>query len=112
MTSAYAAHHRRKLVLIVTLSCMLLFAVKGDTEVVYENDFSTRTSANAIPTSDWCEIPYSVGILARDYARSWSSDDAPYEISDETQDGWALANYGKPSSTTIVMAPALIGEAM
>ena len=44
-------HAHKKLVPLVTLSCMLLFAVKGDTEVVYENDFSTRTSANAIPTS-------------------------------------------------------------
>ena len=39
----------KKLVPMVTLSCLLLFAVKGGAEVVYENDFSVRTSKAAIP---------------------------------------------------------------
>ena len=33
-------------------------------EVIYENDFSTRTSAGAIPYGGWREVPYSVGVLA------------------------------------------------
>ena len=80
----------------------------GFGKVVYENDFATRTSEKAIPTSGWYEIPYSVGILARDYARTWSSDNTPYERQNEVQDGWALANYGSPTSTGDAMAPAYV----
>lgn len=80
----------------------------GFGKVVYENDFATRTSEKAIPTSGWYEIPYSVGILARDYARTWSSDNTPYERQNEVQDGWALANYGNPTSTGDAMAPAYV----
>ena len=95
---------KRGLITLVVATC----AVAGSGKVVYENDFSTRTSANAIPTSDWYEIPYSVGILARDYKRSWGSDNTPYENQNETQDGWALANYGTPNSTGDAMAPAYV----
>lgn len=80
----------------------------GFGKVVYENDFATRTSEKAIPTSGWYEIPYSVGILARNYARTWSSDNTPYERQNEVQDGWALANYGNPTSTGDAMAPAYV----
>ena len=86
MTSAYAAHHRRKLVLIVPLSCMLLFAVKGSAEVIYENDFSVRTSKGAIPYGDWRAVPYSPGKLVKDF----NADD-PISGTD-SQDNWIRAN--------------------
>ena len=68
-------------------------------EVIYENDFSTRTSVGAIPTSDWCEMPYHVGQLARYYdygsgSSRWIGPSTPYDASDKIQDGWALASYG------------------
>ena len=98
---------KRGLILLAT-AMVATCPFAGFGKVVYENDFSTRTSANAIPTSSWCEIPYSVGILARNYNRQWSSDNTPYENPDETQDGWALANYGNPASTGDWMAPAYV----
>jgi len=44
-------HACKKQVPLITLSFLLLFAVKGGAEVVYENDFSTRTSKEPIPAT-------------------------------------------------------------
>ena len=52
-------------------------------EVIYENDFSTRTSAGAIPYGGWREVPYSVGVLANQVNPfKTSSNDYNY------QDNW------------------------
>ena len=32
-------------------------------EVVYENDFATRTSKGVVPYGDWREQPYAIGSL-------------------------------------------------
>ena len=68
-------------------------------EVIYENDFSTRTSVGVLPTTNWYEMPYHVGQLARyyddDYGSSrWIGPSTPYDASDKIQDGWALAKIG------------------
>jgi hypothetical protein len=47
--------------------------------VIYENDFSTRTSAGAIATTNWYEMSYHVGQLARNYDKNWDSDGAPQD---------------------------------
>ena len=58
-------------------------------EVIYENDFSTRTSAGTIPTTNWFEMPYHVGVLARNYNKNWNGAGTPYEQPGQIQDGWA-----------------------
>ena len=68
-------------------------------EVVYENDFSTRTSVGVLPTTNWYEMPYHIGQLARYYdygsgSSRWIGPSTPYDASDKIQDGWALAKLG------------------
>ena len=87
-------------------ACMAaVFAACG--EVIYENDFSTRTSAGAIPTSNWYEMSYHVGTLARNYDKKWDSDGTPYSDPDKIQDGWALANIHS-GNDVYVMAAAYV----
>ena len=47
-----------------------LIAPIASGEVIYENDFSTRTSVGVLPTTNWCEMPYHVGQLARNYDKN------------------------------------------
>lgn len=70
-------------------------------EVVYENDFSTRTSVGAIPTTNWYEMAYHVGVLARNYNKNWNGAGTPYEQPNQIQDGWALANIGRNNNTYV-----------
>ena len=59
-------------------------------EVVYQNDFSTRTSKNPIPDSRWLSMPYVVGSMVKDisdaafdYTALWSA-----ENTGGMQDNW------------------------
>ena len=56
-------------------------------EVIYENDFSTRTSAGAIPYGGWREVPYSVGVLANS-GNPFKSEVIDYNY----QDNWLRYN--------------------
>lgn len=80
--------------------CMLLAlasTVRG--EVVYRNDFSTRTSTGAVPDADWHELVYPAG-KGKDLAlyRNYSVDDkfvfataTPWEKNDGYWDEWGKA---------------------
>ena len=78
-------------------------------EVIYENDFSTRTSVGVLPTTNWYEMPYHVGQLARYYDdSSWGGPSTPYEASDKIQDGWALAKITASGDWSFVMAEPFV----
>lgn len=56
--------------------------------VIYENDFSTRTSAEPIPYGGWREVPYSIGVLANQLNPfQTNANDFNY------QDNWILRNW-------------------
>ena len=88
----------KKLVTICAVATSLIASLAYG-EVIYENDFSTRTSVGVIPTTNWYEMPYHVGQLARYYdygtgSSRWIGPSTPYEARDKIQDGWALAKIG------------------
>ena len=57
-----------KRLLIVFAAAAMLVAPLAYGEVVYQNDFSTRTSKGNVPYGDWREVTYSTGtFLADDY---------------------------------------------
>ena len=92
--------------------CMLVGLIAGMVpflygEVIYENDFSTRTSAGAIPTTNWYEMSYHVGQLALNYDKKWTGDSVPYQDQGKIQDGWALANINS-ANNNYVMAAAYV----
>ena len=74
-----------------SVSFLFLFAIRGGVraEVVYENDFSVRTSKGAIPYGDWRTVPYTPGKLVNDYR-----DDLNPFAATEYQDNWIRANNG------------------
>ena len=49
---------------IQVAAAVLLFATLANGEAFYENDFSSRTSAGAVPTAEWREVMYETGLLA------------------------------------------------
>jgi len=81
-----------KKLITIAVAAMLIGALTAKGRVIYENDFSTRTSEGAISTANWYEMSYHVGQLASSYDKIWESDNIPYVDPDKIQDGWALAN--------------------
>lgn len=72
---------------VVVLSCQ---TVASTTSVIYENDFSRRTSAEPIPSPLWqSSVPYHTGELMFNY-----SNFQPFEVHEKIQDGWAKGNDG------------------
>jgi len=67
-------------------------------EVIYENDFSTRTSAGAIPYGGWREVPYVVGKLVNN---SPVENENPFQggTSTDFQDNWIKA---QPAFASVV----------
>ena len=66
------------------IAASLVLSVQG--EVIYSNDFATRTSEGAIPTANWHELAYSSGLLAN------TNGLKPFaEAEKHFQDGWAKA---------------------
>ena len=61
---------------------------------VYENDFTTRTSA-PIPTGEWLELPYVVGNLAEDYRSTAPDGVTPFNNGAGFQDSWFKAIVGR-----------------
>ena len=64
-------------------------------EVIYENDFSTRTSAGAVPYGEWREVPYSTGAFLNDNYNSPFSGNA-------LQDNWIRGKNSCDCPTQIV----------
>ena len=64
-------------------------------EVVYENDFATRTSKGVVPYSDWREQPYATGSLVN------ANAGAPFNDGD-IQDGWIRANNSSFCPITVL----------
>jgi len=91
-------HACKKQVPMITLSFLLLFAVKGGAEVVYENDFSTRTSKEPIPALGVWQTaqPYpATSSYLCSYSNGTSHDHSllqTYFSSDAKESG-----YGRPS---------------
>lgn len=78
----------RQIAWFVTISvafAVLCSITAVNAEVVYENDFSMRTSKGAIPYGDWRTVPYTPGKLVNDYITN------PFQGT-EYQDNWTRAN--------------------
>lgn len=67
-----------------------LVAAAFGTEIVYQNDFSTRTSASAVPRGQWLTKAYAYPApLCYSYSTSSSfTPSAPYSNLERVQDGW------------------------
>lgn len=66
---------------IVAFALVLHAGAASAADAVYSNDFSTRTSAGAVPYCEWREVPYAVGKLVNDsYTDVFGADDL--------QDNW------------------------
>lgn len=96
--------------LLAALAIMPATAAFG--EVIYENDFTTRRSAYALPTSSWYEMAYQVGPLARNYNKQWELINTPYIEQSNVQDGWALANIGRNDNTYVMAAPVVVTNSL
>jgi len=68
---------------LLAIGMAALTAVAAFGEVIYENDFTTRTSAEPIPYGGWREVKYSLGNLVN------SSGTNPFNGS-SLQDNWIL----------------------
>ena len=55
-----------KKLMIIGAAAVSLIAPLVNGEVVYQNDFATRTSAGAVPCGEWREVPYVTGKLVND----------------------------------------------
>lgn len=75
--------------LSVSLAALATSIVFG-AEVVYQNDFSTRTSKKPVPSGEWVEKPYAApAALFYSYSRaSGYTQDLPYGNVSRVQDGW------------------------
>jgi len=91
---------------VLGLAAVLGCAV-ADGEVVYRNDFTTRTSAGAVPDADWHELAYPAG-TGKDLAlyRNYTVDDkftftaaTPWERTGDYWDEWGKANMDKSTMT-------------
>lgn len=77
-----ASEHCGRAILAIAFASISM-AVCAD--VVYENDFATRTSAAPVPSQDWRSVDYVTGLLAN------TNPAAPLAATDGvnlTQDGW------------------------
>ena len=79
--------HRICLAAAVALSATLLFASD-----IYRNDFSTRTSATALPGDRWMSYTYDPAhTLYRNYGANEEMPNACWSAKADYQDGWAKA---------------------
>ena len=97
----------RKLRIGASLCALAQLASLAFGEVIYENDFSTRRSTDAIPTGKWYELTYHTGQLAYNYEKNWQGEDTPYKFPTAIQDGWALANIGKNNAMYTMGQPVI-----
>ncbi|MBR3086671.1 MAG: hypothetical protein IKH04_09750, partial [Kiritimatiellae bacterium] len=76
-----ASEHCGRAILAIAFASISM-AVCAD--VVYENDFATRTSAAPVPSQDWRSVDYVTGLLAN------TNPAAPFAVSElpNIQDGW------------------------
>ena len=73
-----------KRLLMVTCAATMASVVWADYDLIYENDFSTRTSAKAIPSGMWRIQDYNVGLMANtDYENPFGT----FSVQN-MQDGW------------------------
>ena len=66
---------------IVLLASMTTLCTASFAEVVYRNDFSSRTSESPVPCDAWREVPYQTGAFVNDSCNDPFNDT-------EFQDGW------------------------
>ena len=80
----------------ISVAFAALCAIRAaNAEVIYENDFSTRTSKYAIPYGDWRTVPYVPGKLV--------NDDFNYPFNGTAlQDNWIRANNNGTCPSLIV----------
>jgi len=96
-------NHMIRLAAAVALSAALSFA-----DDIYRNDFSTRTSATALPGDRWMSYTYDPDhTLYRNYAGNEEVPNACWSKKDEFQDGWAKAymdsnSMGSPPAFAVV----------
>lgn len=82
----------RALLLAGAASALCCATAFGAANVIYENDFTARTSANPIPSSGWKEETYRDGLLANTLAGTDYSDPFASGSSGQVmQDGWIKA---------------------
>ena len=88
----------------------LLAAMAASGEVVYRNDFTTRTSVGSIPDAEWHELAYHTGTLYNNYKISGTvfyNEDTVFNQTE--QDGWAKANidnnYMKAGAPDFLVLP-------
>ena len=70
---------------LLAIGMVVLTAAMAFGEVIYENDFATRTSAGVVPMSEWRTCDYVTGFLTN------TNGAAPFADSDnvsQMQDGW------------------------
>lgn len=93
---------------ILPAAASALIAVSSSAGVIYQNDFSMRTSKDPVPSGDWQEQAYHVGPLALNYGGTWGGMATPYADASQIQDGWALANVMGSNPQNYVMAPVCV----
>ena len=57
-------------------------------DVIYENDFATRTSASPVPMSEWRSCDYVTGLLANTNGAAPFANPSPSGSPQQIQDGW------------------------
>ena len=67
---------------IIGAAAVSLIAPLAFGEVIYENDFATRTSAGVVPMSEWRTYDYVADFIAN------TNGAAPFATYGEMQDGW------------------------
>ena len=81
MTTGNAIHAA-----VAAVSATMAFAAFG--EVIYENDFATRTSAAPVPMSEWRSCDYVTGLLANTNGAAPFANPNPAGSPQQIQDGW------------------------
>ena len=80
---------------LLTIGVAALAATVAFGDVIYENDFSTRTSEGAVPYAGWREQPYVTGKFVN------SDASKPFDGTD-IQDGWILSKVLNQCPVTIL----------
>ena len=81
MTTGKAIHAA-----VAAASATMAFAAFA--EVIYENDFYTRTSASPVPMSEWRSCDYVTGLLANTNGAAPFANPSPSGSPQQIQDGW------------------------
>jgi len=84
----------------ILAACALAIPSAGfAADVIYQNDFATRTSAGAIPYGEWREVSYSVGKMVND---SYTDVFGAVSHQSDLQDNWIRgANNGAANARVI-----------